>query len=128
MKVTEACALGKHKLCDGTGNDADRPTEEEPKPFTCECPCHSDAGQEERRQEEAERTRQREEREGLSPNQDRILYAVRGSVIGGGRGLPEAAVAEDADDVEFLIERGLIERHGLQEAFRVLKPKEATDG
>jgi hypothetical protein len=34
MKTTEACALGKHRLCDGYATDDD-------ETIRCECLCHS---------------------------------------------------------------------------------------
>lgn len=34
--MTVACQIGRHTLCDGTGNHIDTG-----KRVTCECPCHT---------------------------------------------------------------------------------------
>ena len=39
MKITTACEIHLHKLCDGTGNEEHDSTLPE-IPFQCECPCH----------------------------------------------------------------------------------------
>lgn len=38
LVITVACEIGKHKLCDGTGEDGDAVV-------TCECPCHENASE-----------------------------------------------------------------------------------